>query len=384
MTAEERDEEWARRVKPSRKNRAKNLYADFEFRWRFWKIVLLIQKLLLVVIVMFTVDYPAVCASLMCLNHALMCLFTLYAMPYMDKRPDLLAISISFANFFNTLLAAMAFAQIVVPEGIWWGVMFVNLPLPILMFLTGWCPTSASACRRPTPSTPPSAAARTGTRCRIKLPKEAGSRAIERRLAAARRRVELDQRVHAALPRLVDGGRRRVLVPRRRRDLDRIVCREGDDAGAPALHRRRHPSTVVDCEEEFATEAEFIGFNTWDNRTTTAAACGQPERVERERVGHADLKGSSSWRVDRRARPLPRQRPDADGEPQPPKITYKERVRRNTHDGTFVRPFCASEFDAGNVSLGAPPIYIAPYWNGTMYGVLLGEADNVTFVAELW
>ena len=138
MTAEERDEEWARRVKPSRKNRAKNLYADFEFRWRFWKIVLLIQKLLLVVIVMFTVDYPAVCASLMCLNHALMCLFTLYAMPYMDKRPDLLAISISFANFFNTLLAAMAFAQIVVPEGIWWGVMFVNLPLPILMFLTGW------------------------------------------------------------------------------------------------------------------------------------------------------------------------------------------------------------------------------------------------------
>ena len=68
------------------------------------------------------------------------------------------------------------------------------------------------------------------------------------------------------------------------------------------------------------------------------------------------------------------------------KITYKERVRRNaTHDGTFVRPFCASEFDAGNVSLGAPPIYLAPYWNGTMYGVLLGDsADNVSFVAELW
>ena len=36
------------------------------------------------------------------------------------------------------------------------------------------------------------------------------------------------------------------------------------------------------------------------------------------------------------------------------------------------------------VSLGAPPIYLAPYWNGTMYGVLLGEADNVSFVAELW
>ena len=396
MTAEERDEEWARRVKPSRKNRAKNLYADFEFRWRFWKIVLLIQKLLLVVIVMFTVDYPAVCATLMCLNHALMCLFTLYAMPYMDKRPDLLAISISFANFFNTLLAAMAFAQIVVPEGIWWGVMFVNLPLPILMFLTGWWLNVRQRRRKKKADAEKYASVGGGAYSYAmpgsKLPKEAGGgRAVEpEAVAAARRRVE--RSINEYTLRFLVSWTAVVVVCS---CLAGGVISIGSFAKQVTTPVRPHftvadiPSTVVDCaKEEFATEAEFIGFNTWDNFTDHCCCMARPNpNASDANASDADLEGL----VELWACAIDEPDPSLVNDPTPmenrnrTKITYKERVRRNaTHDGTFVRPFCASEFDAGNVSLGAPPIYIAPYWNGTMYGVLLGEADNVSFVAELW
>lgn len=35
---------WRRRVKRAGRNRAKNLYADFEYRWRYWKLILLAMK----------------------------------------------------------------------------------------------------------------------------------------------------------------------------------------------------------------------------------------------------------------------------------------------------------------------------------------------------
>merc|ERR1740139_2040018 len=100
-SADERNEEWALRVRPSRLNKAKNLYADFEYKWRFWKLVVLMQKLLLVFVVMFAVDWPLAAASLMGLVHLAMLVTTVYARPYMDARPDQLSIAISFANVFN-------------------------------------------------------------------------------------------------------------------------------------------------------------------------------------------------------------------------------------------------------------------------------------------
>ena len=98
-------------------------------------------------------------------------------------------------NRFNTLLAAMAFAQIVVPEGIWWGVMFVNLPLPILMFLTGWWLNVRQRRRKKKADAEKYASVGGGAYSYAmpgsKLPKEAGGgRAVEpEAVAAARRRV---------------------------------------------------------------------------------------------------------------------------------------------------------------------------------------------------
>jgi hypothetical protein len=179
-TDDERNEEWARRVKPSRMNKAKNLYADFEYKWRFWKLVVplpcispisphleargawlrrlptltphlhrspnhkhgphqvLLQKLLLVFVVMFAVDEPLVAAVLMGIIHLGMFAITCYARPYMDSRPDQLSIAISFANVFNAVMAACAFAQVPMPESMAAVLLVVNIGFPILALLWGW------------------------------------------------------------------------------------------------------------------------------------------------------------------------------------------------------------------------------------------------------
>ena len=56
-------------MRPSRLNKAKNLYADFEYKWRYWKLIILMQKLLLVFVLMFAVDEPLMGACLMGAVH---------------------------------------------------------------------------------------------------------------------------------------------------------------------------------------------------------------------------------------------------------------------------------------------------------------------------
>ena len=125
-------------MRPSRLNKAKNLYADFEYKWRFWKLVVLMQKLLLVFVVMFAVDWPLAAASLMGLVHLAMLVATIYARPYMDARPDQLSIAISFANVFNAAMTLCAFASVRMPESMAAVLLLVNIGFPILALLFGW------------------------------------------------------------------------------------------------------------------------------------------------------------------------------------------------------------------------------------------------------
>ena len=76
------------------RNRAKNLYADFDYRWKYWKLVLLGFKFLIVVVDVLKTVFPHVTLGpiFMLMIHAAMLLLSLFARPYYDQRPDMLSL----------------------------------------------------------------------------------------------------------------------------------------------------------------------------------------------------------------------------------------------------------------------------------------------------
>ena len=354
MTAEERTR-WARRVKraaePHEESVRRQFHGLLEDRAAD-------PKLLLVVIVMFTVDYPAVCATLMCLNHALMCLFRCTRCHTWTSAP-----TCSRSRLVRQLLQhaarPMAFAQIVV-EGIWWGVMFVNLTLPILMFLTGWWLNVRSAAARKADAEKYASVgggdsyAMPGSNCR----RAGGGRAVEpEAVAAARRRVERSINEYT-LRFLVSWTAVVVLVPAERH-LDRLVREAGDDAGAPhfTVAASRRPWSTA--RRGVRHRGQFIGFATWDNFTDHCCCMGGQPNASNANASDADLEGLVElWAC-------------AIDEPDPPSSTTRRRWKTNRtkirtrsgcaatpHDGTFVRPSAPPSLTPAT-SRSAPADHIA-------------------------
>ena len=141
----ELDDLWRRRVRRAVRNRAKNLYSDFQYKWRYWKLVVMGFKFL-IVFVPFVVDllqargvhHVTLTPILMLVIHAAMFLLSLYAHPYIDKRPDMLSIAISFANVFNWCLLLTTAMRIRSPNFIIYIVLTVNIIVPILSLFLGW------------------------------------------------------------------------------------------------------------------------------------------------------------------------------------------------------------------------------------------------------
>ena len=122
------------------RNRAKNLYADFDYRWRYWKLVLLAFKFLIVVVDILQTEFGNILVApiLMLIIHAAMLLLSTVARPYADERPDMLSIAISFANVFNWCLLIITANQIASPPSVVYALLVVNIILPILSLLFGW------------------------------------------------------------------------------------------------------------------------------------------------------------------------------------------------------------------------------------------------------
>ena len=68
-----------------------------------------------------------------------MFILSVYARPYIDKRPDLFAISLSMANMFNFVLLVVFAMRIPVPDWMGWILLVVNVVFPILSLFIGYC-----------------------------------------------------------------------------------------------------------------------------------------------------------------------------------------------------------------------------------------------------
>lgn len=124
------DDQWAWRVQPSVANKARNLYSDFEFKWRYYKLFVLFQKLALVGTLLYVGDFPIVAAMAFTFIHAAFLIINSIMRPYLDPRPDMLAIAVSIVSTFNPLMALVAFVNLGVPEWMGLAMLLINVRRP--------------------------------------------------------------------------------------------------------------------------------------------------------------------------------------------------------------------------------------------------------------
>jgi len=140
MEEEEQNEAWVRRVRPSKRNKARTLYCDFKYRWRGWKVTLLWQKLLIVLVVTMqrAHGYPVATALSFGAIHCVMFVVNMFAHPYLDVRADFLSISISLSNVFNSIVAALALNGLEMQHS-WINIIYaINFAVPPAAVCVGW------------------------------------------------------------------------------------------------------------------------------------------------------------------------------------------------------------------------------------------------------
>lgn len=132
------DEQWAYRVHASHANKARSLYADFENAWRGYKVLVLIQKLVLVVVtVLLGHRWPVAALGLQALIHFAMAVMNAVARPYLDPRPDMVAVAIALVSAANPAAALAVLAGGQLPP--WSLVLLIagNVCLPALALAVG-------------------------------------------------------------------------------------------------------------------------------------------------------------------------------------------------------------------------------------------------------
>mmetsp|Transcript_42041 Transcript_42041/g.104189 ORF Transcript_42041/g.104189 Transcript_42041/m.104189 type:complete len:577 (+) Transcript_42041:826-2556(+) len=136
--AADADDQWAWRTQNSTANKARNLYSDFEFKWRYYKLLVLFQKLALVSVIVYVLDYPILASAAFVLIHGTFLVINSYSRPYLDPRPDWLAIAVSVVSTFNPAMILVSFLGVYVPP--WFGLVMlaVNVMIPILFLLIGF------------------------------------------------------------------------------------------------------------------------------------------------------------------------------------------------------------------------------------------------------
>ena len=366
-TQVELDDLWLRRVRRAKRNRAKNLYADFEYQWRYWKMVVLGQKFLVVLIAILKEKMGSVVVApiLMLIIHSSMFVISMVARPYTDKRPDMLSMSISAANVFNWALLLVMALDVAAPAWMIYIIVVINLVVPICCLVGG----HFLNIRKKRIFTDKLANLET-TRTYLK-PEEIvkGRRTVERHINEFTLRF-LSHWTWAVLLCSVIGGELIFIGTFAEAALTPVT---GPTAGSDAK------TNVVDCyQEEHARNQEFIGFGNWSRFTQSCCCMSRSNATGNDFSTHVmELWTCTNDVFD-----------DWESVRQP--IIYKERQRRpleaeSLDSGLPVRGFCDTVFRDrdGNAIADMEPI-----WNedvgklGLMWKFPNGTVDR--FWDDFW
>ena len=93
-------EKWALQVFFSR-NSCRSLYSDFGYEWRYYKLLMLLQKLVIVAIFIFGVSTPLLVVFALGISHTIFAGLSMYSRPYKDMSVNALAIITLIVNATN-------------------------------------------------------------------------------------------------------------------------------------------------------------------------------------------------------------------------------------------------------------------------------------------
>ena len=355
MDEEEQNEVWVRRVRPSKRNKARSLYCDFKYRWRYWKLILLLQKLLLVVCLAMTQAHgsPVTTAISVGVVHLSMLILNIRARPYMDYRPDLLSITISMANVFNAIIGVLTLARVEMAH--WWIYIIccVNFGLPIVALIAGWRMNKTRKKRRKEEGK------------LVGKPIDSGKMAKQRRL--------VERNINEYTLRFLVSWTS-VVVVCSCLAAELIFIGQFENLVLSPVWSHTTPDMITPSMEFCAREdeirrLEFVGFNSW--RSFTENCCCMP-RATMDNSSSGPDQMVELW-MCRNTSLI------ATG------VSYKERQRRSLDsmmsDSLVVRPFCGTFFQDsdGNQLPG-----VEPYWNSQSERLQVGSLFPNGSAIRIW
>jgi len=321
----ELDDLWRRRVRRAVRNRAKNLYADFEYKWRYWKLALLGFKFLIVIVDSLKDVFVSNTAApiLMLMIHTSMLLLSVFARPYYDQRPDMLSIAISLANVFNWCLLLTTAMQVPSPASTIYVLLVVNLVIPVLSLFFGWYLN-----------------VRRDRKLERALKAKTNKRSYKPADQVAKKRRIVERKINEFTLRVLSGWTWGVLITS-------VVAGElifiGTFAEAALTPVSGHTASqslggVVPCfREEYAVDSEYLSFGNWSEFTQNCCCLSRSNVTDTDDL---DQHVTELWSCSNKHAPTHQERTNRP-------IIYKERQRRPMRPGTRVSPvrgFCETIF----------------------------------------
>ena len=139
VTENATDDKWLVQSSVS-KNSCSSLYNSFKMEWKYYKLLLMLYRLLIVLIFVFltALDFTLGTSIFLFLAHFSAFAFSIYSHPYSDKAAQFLFYTVIVINIGNCALVIMRAAQIYI-DNTWLPVIvFINTCLPTLMFFIGY------------------------------------------------------------------------------------------------------------------------------------------------------------------------------------------------------------------------------------------------------
>eukprot|EP00003_Mantamonas_plastica_P028940 TRINITY_DN676_c2_g1_i18.p2 TRINITY_DN676_c2_g1~~TRINITY_DN676_c2_g1_i18.p2 ORF type:complete len:576 (+),score=111.56 TRINITY_DN676_c2_g1_i18:1008-2735(+) len=124
-------EKWNERQEMT-ENSASSLYGQYEYGWRYYKLYLMVQRLILVAISVYFNNNPYVATLLMSCIHGLFTGLSMYSRPYISDVLDFVATATNWSLMCNSLFALALTMGINLNNDHALGLILTNIGLPIL------------------------------------------------------------------------------------------------------------------------------------------------------------------------------------------------------------------------------------------------------------
>eukprot|EP00835_Amoeboradix_gromovi_P005273 NODE_481_length_7843_cov_0.394835.p1 type:complete len:718 gc:universal NODE_481_length_7843_cov_0.394835:4725-2572(-) len=130
---------WAIRSHVS-KNSCASIYQSFVMNWKYYKLILMLYRLVIVIIFVFltSLDYSLVTSISLFLAHSIVFVFSVYSSPYSDKSAQYLYYSVVFVNIINCVVVILKASDVNITDASLPGIIAVNTMIPFFMFFLGY------------------------------------------------------------------------------------------------------------------------------------------------------------------------------------------------------------------------------------------------------